>query len=668
MSINRQALRRWLARGLAVAFAGAVPALADAAEAPHGPALFFQHPRMQEATLSPDGQTVVMLAAANATGRVRLVALDVKTKKFTALAGYEDADVASVHWVNEHRVVYSLGDRDAPEGNLDGASGLFAVNTDGTGTRELVSRFEQSYTEHLGVRARVLPWNTDFLRAVDGKGDDVYVIKAQEIDVKHADYLQLQRLNTMSGVVEDVPTPPHAFRWLFDQTGELRVVVTDKEDHSKVLTRDRGAKDWVTLNDFKAFSDDKTFSPAYIDQDDTLFVEARNGGDKVAVWTYDLAHRKMADKPWLISQKYDLTPGFVNVGGKLAGLRYVTDAAVTQWVSPELEALQAKVDKMMPSTANHIHVASRGSLDVVVIHAQSDRVPGLWFLYDQATGKLLKLGSAQPDIDPAQMARMEPVHYAARDGLDIPAWLTVPNGAERKNLPLVLLVHGGPWLRGVVWQWDPEVQFLASRGYAVLQPEFRGSTGYGKKLFQSGWKQWGLSMQDDLVDAVKWAVAQGIVDPKRVCIAGASYGGYAVLEGLARDPDLFRCGIDWVGVADIKLLYTADWSDMSDAVKKYDMPHMIGDPVADAAQLKATSPVNNVAKIRAPLLMAYGGKDRRVPLEHGETFHDALRKQPGAQVEWVVYGKEGHGWRSVDTNVDFWNRVAKFLDANDGAR
>jgi len=661
MTLFRAPLGR-LALLLATAFASG----AHAADAPPGPEKFFQHPRMVAAELSPDGRTVALLMAANATSRVRLVALDVKTAKFTSLAGFEDADVADFHWVNAHRLVFELGDRDAPVGDLDTASGLYGVNTDGSGLRELVSRHGQPFFERGGDHSRVLPWNTWFLQAVDGVSEDVYVYHAEEIDQKHSDYLQLERLDTLHGHVADVPTPAHTFQWIFDPKGELRVAVTDKGNHSKVMAREPGGKEWTTLGDFEHFVDDKTFNPSYIDQEGKLFVETRNGSDKVAVWTYDLAHRKLADKPWLVSPKYDLHPEYVSVGGKLAGLTFRADTYVTQWVAPDLQALQARVDKLLPSTTNHLSVAADGNLDTVVVYATSDRVPGLWFLLDQTKGKLLKLGAAMPDIDPKAQASLEPVHYAARDGLDIPAWLTVPAGAERKNLPLVVLVHGGPNVRGRSWDWDAETQFLASRGYAVLEPEFRGSTGYGWNLFHAGWKQWGLAMQDDVADGVKWAVAQGIVDPKRVCIAGASYGGYAVLMGLARDPELYRCGIDWVGVTDMNLMYTADWSDISDASKQYGMPLLVGDPVADAAQLKATSPTNVVARIHAPVLMAYGGKDKRVPIEHGELFRDALKKQPGAKVEWVVYDKEGHGWRSMATRVDFWNRVARFLDANIG--
>ncbi len=649
-------------RRIAVLLASALVGVAHAADAPPGPEAFFQHARMTGASISPDGQTVAITMAPTKDGRVRLVALDLKTMKFTALAGFEDSDVASVHWVNDHRVVFDLDDRQSPVGKLDAAWGLYGVNVDGSQMRELVSQYGRAWAERGGEK-QPLPWNTVFLRPVgDQTSEDVYVYKFDEFDRKHIDFLQLQRVNTLHARAIDIDTPPHTTGWVFDAKGELRVVTTEKDDDSKLLVRDAVARTWTALD-----TGDTAFFPSYIDQDGTLYGESRGSADKRAVWTYDLAHRKLADKPFLVSQRYDLDPEYLSVKGKLAGLRYDIDAEVTQWIAPEMEALQAKLDKMLPSTVNVLDVPARGDSPFVVIHAYSDRVPGLYFLYNQQQGKLVALGKEQPDIDPRSMASMEQVHYAARDGLDIPAYLTIPHGAERKNLPLVVMVHGGPWVRGRVWGWDPEVQFLASRGYAVLEPAYRGTTGYGQNLFRAGWKQWGLAMQDDLADGVKWAVEQGIVDPKRVCIAGASYGGYAVLMGLANDPGIYRCGVDWVGVTDLDLLFSADWSDTSDEVKKYGMRRMIGDPVADAAKFKATSPTGNVGKIHAPVLLAYGGKDRRVPIEHGERFHDALVKQPGAKSEWIVYDQEGHGWRSVDTNIDFWNRVARFLDANIGA-
>jgi len=650
---------------LALLLAATCAAPAPAAESPNGPERFFGPARMTDALISPDGSTVALTMAGTATGRIRLVALDLQTMKMTPLASYEDTDVRSFHWINDHRLVFDLVDLQEPIGKHDFAWGLYGVNSDGSVLRQVVNR-QWEHWEQRGGEQGMLPWYTHYLRPVGDGSNDVYVVTPEEGDMKHVDYFKLRRLDTVHGKSREIETPPHAYQWLFDSAGRLRVVTTEQDNRRRVMARDPASDQWSELGAFGRFFDDKAFHPGYIDNDGTLYVSATQGSDTAAVWTYDLAAHKMADKPFLVTQRYDLSPDYLDAQGKLAGLRYVVDAEVTQWIAPDLEALQAKVDKLLPSTVNRLSVATHGDGHFVVINAYSDHVPGLYFLYDARTGKLTTLGNARPDIDPKKMADMEQVHYVARDGLEIPAYLSVPRGAERKQLPLVVLVHGGPYLHGRAWGWDPEVQFLAAHGYAVLEPAFRGSTGYGQKLFSAGFKQGGLAMQDDLADGVKWAVAQGIVDPKRVCIAGASYGGYAVLMGLANDPELYRCGIDWVGVTDLDLLFTSHWSDMDDNWKKYGASRLIGDPVADAAQFKATSPTENTARIRAPLLLAYGEKDVRVPLEHGERFHDALMKQPGAKSEWVVYKDEGHGWRYLETNVDFWNRVAAFLDANIG--
>ena len=659
---------RALLRRIACLLSAVLVATAHAADARPGADAFFQRTRMTGASISPDGQTVALTTAGTESGRIRLMAVDLKTMKFTLLAGYDDVDVGSFHWVNDHRLVFDLVDMQEPLGyHHSYAQGLYAVNTDGTMLRQLVNRQWAPWIARGGERP-LLPWYTFYLRPVgDASTNDIYVYKVEEFDSTHVDYLQLQKVDTMRGRALDVETPPHTTGWTFDATGELRVATTESDNHLKVMARDAGTGAWSQLGDFDRFFDEKRFVPGYIDEHDTLFVSANNGADKAAVWTYDLAHRKMADKPFLESKRYDLEPAYLVSQGKLAGLRYVIDAEVTQWIAPDMEALQAKIDKMLPTTVNRLSFASRGDGHFVVIHAYSDHVPGLYFLYNVRDNKLLTLGNARPGIDAKKSADMEQVHYAARDGLEIPAYLSVPRGAERKNLPLVVLVHGGPYVHGRVWGWDPEVQFLAARGYAVLEPAFRGSTGYGQALFKAGWKQWGLAMQDDVADGVRWAIAQGLADPKRVCIAGASYGGYAVLMGLIKDPDLYRCGVDWVGVTDIDLLYTSRWSDLDDTWKKYGMTKLIGDPVADAAKFKATSPLENAAKIHAPVLLAYGEKDKRVPLEHGQRFHDALMKQPGAKSEWIVYEDEGHGWRHVENNIDFWNRAAAFLDANIGA-
>ncbi len=328
--------------------------------------------------------------------------------------------------------------------------------------------------------------------------------------------------------------------------------------------------------------------------------------------------------------------------------------------------MQARVDALLPNTVNLMEIARRPEVPYVLVHAYSDVDPGRYILYNHETGKQTLLGAVMRDIEPRQMATREFIRYKARDGLEIPGWLTVPRGSKGIKLPLVVLVHGGPWVRGGQWTWDADSQFLASRGYAVLEPEFRGSAGFGWKHFRASWKQWGLAMQDDIADGARWAVARGTADPARICIAGASYGGYSAMMGLLNDPDIFKCGINWVGVTDISLLYQPGWGDFTMEYKSYGMPRLVGALKGDAEQLNRTSPLVQAARIRQPVLLAYGGADRRVQIVHGTRFRDAVQKN-NPNVEWVEYLDEGHGWQIVKNRVDFWSRVENFLHRNIGS-
>jgi dipeptidyl aminopeptidase/acylaminoacyl peptidase len=275
------------------------------------------------------------------------------------------------------------------------------------------------------------------------------------------------------------------------------------------------------------------------------------------------------------------------------------------------------------------------------------------------------VGERRKGSVPGSMATVDFHRFAARDGLSIPVFVTWPAGTPAgQKLPAVVLVHGGPGVRGGHWAWDPMTQFLASRGYAVLAPEFRGGTGFGAKHHQAGWKQWGQAMQDDVADTVAWAARQGLIDPARVCIAGASYGGYATLMGLVRHPELYRCGAAWVAATEPSLLFTSSWeSDVSADGRRYFLPVILGDPVADAEMLRRFSPVQQAARIKAPVLMAFGFDDRRVPLEHGTRMRAALRAA-GQEPEYVVYEGEGHGWLRLENQLDFARRLEGFLGRN----
>jgi len=255
------------------------------------------------------------------------------------------------------------------------------------------------------------------------------------------------------------------------------------------------------------------------------------------------------------------------------------------------------------------------------------------------------------------MAEMKAISYKTRDGLTIHGYLTVPKGMPPKNLPVVVNPHGGPWYRDS-WTFNPEVQFLANRGYAVFQMNFRGSVGYGKAFWEASFKQWGKTMQDDITDGVNCLIKEGIADPKRIAIYGGSYGGYATLAGVTFTPDLYACAVDYVGVSNLfTFLKTIPpyWKPMLDM-----MYEMVGDPQKDSALLAASSPVFHVDKIKVPLMVAQGAKDPRVNIDESNQIVNAL-KQRGVEVEYLVKENEGHGFANEENRFDFYEAMEKFL-------
>jgi dipeptidyl aminopeptidase/acylaminoacyl peptidase len=293
----------------------------------------------------------------------------------------------------------------------------------------------------------------------------------------------------------------------------------------------------------------------------------------------------------------------------------------------------------------------------MIVWVGSDRLSGKYYYYEKNGGKPQELSVARPWLSENEMAVMKPIAYTSRDGLTIHGYLTLPKGIEPKNLPVVVNPHGGPWARDG-WGFNPEVQFLANRGYAVLQMNFRGSTGYGRKFWEASFKQWGKTMQDDISDGVKWLINEGIADSTRIAIYGGSYGGYATLAGMTFTPELYACGVDYVGVSNMfTFLKTVPpyW-------KPYlEMFHeMVGDPQKDSALLASASPVFYADKIVAPLLIAQGANDPRVNKDESDQMVEALKKR-GINVEYIVKDNEGHGFRNQENQYDFYRAMENFL-------
>ena len=625
-------------------------------------AKYFVPAQVTGAVLSPDGRSVALRSRAK-HGRSVLTVVDLETLKPTPVFGSEEDDADDVVWVNNKRLAFTLADWETPAGKQDSAPGLFAVNTDGSGFRQLVSRHGRSWLSDGNDYTKMEPWNTFLLgKASHALSDEVLVTRPEQYQDNEVDYIKLLKLNTRNGRTTEIDGPLHAVSWWDDAKGELRAALVREKDKGSLMWKDPSSGNWRVLSEFDYYTEDSGLNVRHIAADGKMYVTARRGRDKAAMWLMDPVTGKWADQPLASSPGFDVDAGVVAREDKVLGLRFTIDAEVTQWLDADMQALQAAIDKVLPRTSNRLSVAWQGNSPWVLIEAFADIQPTLYYLFNRETRKFSKLGAERPDIEPKQMAAMDLVRIKARDGKEVPTWVTMPPGQEKgKNLPMVVLVHGGPFSPGQHWHFDSRVQFLAARGYIVLQPEFRGTLGFGEAHATGGWRQWGKAMQDDVTDATQWAIAQGMADPKRIAIAGASYGGYAALMGLVREPGLYRCAVAWVGVTDLDMLYTVTWDDTSASFKKFGMPKVLGDRVKDAADLKANSPLTHAAKINQPLLLAYGGKDQRVPIVHGEKFKKAVQGT-NPNVEWVVYDDEGHGWADPANTLDFYNRMARFLD------
>lgn len=655
---------------VAVLCVGAVSAQAQAPQASVAPGKaasappiehFFARPVFSDAELSPNAKYLAVRFGGEKQ-RDRLAVVDLASNTVKVAAAQRDADIASFNWVNDNRLVYSLDDKKIAPGEKGRNPGLFAVDRDGGNPRRLIAVEK--------AEGRELPGNHSLAFAAGKQDtDDIYVYRAVW-DKKEVSHLGLVRLNTMTRQSTSLDRPGKSFAWLKDRNGEPRLTTVRDENMLHIMYLDPATKKWRTLASFDAYIGSAgAFTPIGFGPGDTLYVIAANGKDKQALHTFDLKTNTLNPTPLVALEDFDFGGNLVFTDEKLLGIRYVSDAASTVWLDEGMKKIQQQVDALRPNTVNLISVARRAEMPWVLVTSYSDRQPGQFALFNTQTGKLNPVGETRPQIKPAEMAAQEIVKVKARDGLTIPVWMTVPNGPGKK-LPMVVMVHGGPFVRGHQWGWSPTAQFLASRGYVVMEPEFRGSTGYGDKHHRAGWKQWGLGMQNDVADATRWAIAQGIADPDRICIAGGSYGGYATLMGLVNDPDLYKCGINFVGVTDLSLLSNGHWSfesDLGEGYKKYGMPTLIGDPVKDAERFTATSPLKQAARIKQPLLMGYGAIDQRVPLYHGRMFHDAV-KAHNPNVEMVVYDHEGHSWALPETRVDFWGRAEKFLDKHIGKK
>jgi dipeptidyl aminopeptidase/acylaminoacyl peptidase len=614
--------------------------------------------------VSPSGNRLAALVV-NADGRRRVAVMGLDpVSEGRIVGGFDDADVADVHWVNDDRLVFTAHEPGALV--REGKGGLFAANHDATEPRQLISwRSSTVGMTESALAPRVLPYGWFLHTTLDDGSSDVFVYREVNDALGDPKEVLLARLNTRNGALASLSfgMPDGTRQWLLDAKNEPRIVSSYRNGRQRIHWRNPGAQGWTEVADFDPIVD-AGLQPWYIDADGHAYVRARRNADTVGLYTFDPTARNVAAEPALRVTGFDLlgAPVRDTRTRRVLGLHFGASMPMTYWFDARLDQIQRSVDAALPAgRSNRLYCGRCETARFFVVHSISDRQPGEYHLFDREKAALSRIGASRPWIDEATQGRRSVHRVTTRDGLQMPVYVTHPAGAATDAaLPAVVLVHGGPFVRGYDLGWDADAQFLASRGYRVLQPEFRGTEGYGFRLFRAGWKEWGHAMQHDLADAVQWAARERLIDPARVCVTGGSYGGYAALMAPISHPGVFRCAASFAGVTDIDLMYGIHWSDTSEAARRYSMPVLIGDRDKDAERLARASPLKRVAEIKVPVLLAHGALDRRVPIEHATAFVAAARRAK-VDIETVYYNDEGHGFYKPANRADYLGRLERFL-------
>ena len=557
-------------------------------------------------------------------------------------------------WVNDERLLIStsekFGDLERPQ--LTGE--LFAINANGSQPEILVGQRVQA----AGLGTKIKPKREERLVAElvdDLPGDDRNVIISVRAFLSDT-YSRAERMDVYSGRRAPIVTAPVPnARFVTDNKGEVRFAVGSGVDNrQKLYYRESGRADWTLLNDVEnsglrqfpiGFSADNTV--AYIETE-------RESGPNVVV-ALELATGK---KEQVLGDD-NVDPAeyvFLPNSRTPVGARF-EDGRPRMAFFDEDHAWSRLYRRLEGAFApDPVHVTSQTSdLSVALVQTWSDRNPGDFFLVDVKGNKASHFLSLRPWFDPNMTSAMKPISMKARDGLELAGYVTYPHGKPEKGLPLIVMPHGGPYGLRDVWGFDDDVQMLAAAGYAVLQVNFRGSGGYGKSFEHAGAREWGGRMQDDLTDATRWAISQQIADPGRICIYGASYGGYAALMGVAKEPELYRCAVGYIGVYDLPTMHTE-----GDIQRRGSGETYLREWIGPREALGAVSPNRMAERIKVPVFLAAGGEDERAPIAHTKAMEEALRKA-GASVETLYFPNEGHGFYVPENRREYYTRLLKFL-------
>jgi len=590
---------------------------------------FFRNPEETDYKLSPDGKYYAYVGSYKGNDNIFL--REVGSPEAIRLTDATDRDINRFFWGNNTYVMY-LQDNDGDENYK-----LYRVH--------IRQKNVDCMTPFEGVKVTII----DLLRNMP---DDIIV----GMNKRDPELFDPYRLNIATGeMVLLAENPGNVKQWMSDNDGVIRVAFADG-----ILYREGESAEF---REVLSIDVDDAFVPHYFTPDNQhVYAYSNLGRDKITIVQYDLNEGKEI-RVLFEHPVYDVfgddERDYFKCSYRAQTLQYALFTAERRKLHFFDEEIGRLYDRLLKEMGDYEIVFESSSDDFsrLILKASSDRMPGAYYLYDRNCDELELLHKVAPWLDENEMAVMQPVHYTARDGLEIHGYLTLPKGVKAENLPVVVHVHAGPQWRNS-WGFDARTQFFANRGYAVLQVNFRGSTGYGKEFLRAGFRQWGLRMQDDITDGVKWLIDKGIADKNRIAIFGWSYGGYAALAGVTFTPDLYACGIDLWGISNYFTLYEGFppyWKSYLEQINE-----RWGDPVKDSLQMYQTSPVFHVENIRVPVFIAQGANDSRVRMRQSEQMVEELKKY-NKEFEYELIQGEGHAFSNEKKTIDLMVKIENFL-------
>jgi len=625
-------LKHWL---LALTGAGlvAASAIAQAQPAKQYPLRdFFKNPEQAYFRLSPDGKMLGFMQPFESRMNIFVQPIDkIGSKDGIKRVTAETArDIPNFFFKGGKHVLYTK--------DFGGDENFHVVISD------IATGVVKDLTPHDGTRASILD-------ALPEDDDHILVMHNK----RNKQIFDVYRVNIKTGEEKmAAENPGNITNWNTDHDGKIRAASSSDGVNSSLYYRDSEAEPFkaILTTNFR----ENVSVVGWTANSKLMYVSSNRGRDKSALFEFD---PKTAKEGKLVYENGNVdidSLGWSRARKTITQTTVNFEKAEPVFFDKESERIYKALKAKLPAYEVGVQSMTKDE-QTMIVAAVSDRTPGARYVYDVKTDKLTKLADINPAIAEADMAEMKPVSYTSRDGLTIRGYLTLPKGVPAKNLPVIVNPHGGPWHRDS-WGYNPEIQFLANRGYAVFQMNFRGSTGYGRKFWEASFKQWGLAMQDDVTDGVQWLIKEGIADPKRVAIYGGSYGGYTTLMGIVKTPDLYAAAVDYVGVSNMFTFMKSIppyWKPFMEMMKE-----MVGDEEKDKAQLTATSPALNAEKIKTPLFVVQGAKDPRVVKAESDQMVEALRKR-GITVDYLVKDNEGHGFRNQENQFEFYEAMEKFL-------